>query len=60
MSAGESRWKGGVLVGLLRDRVRVAFVAGVALFLWAVAQFYHRDTGFSSLISIGIGVRSRY
>jgi hypothetical protein len=33
--------------------VRVAYVGAIALFLWCVAQFYHRDTGFSSLISIG-------
>lgn len=45
--------KGGRLLGFLRDRVRVAFVAGIVLFLWCVAQFHHRDTGFSSLISIG-------
>ena len=45
--------KGGVLLRFLGSRVRVAFVAGIALFLWCVAQFYHRDTGFSSLISIG-------
>src|SRR5690606_36730547 len=45
--------KGGVLLRFLSARVRVAFIAGIALFLWAVGQFYHRDTGFSSLVSIG-------
>src|SRR3954469_6429028 len=33
--------------------VRAAYVLGVAIFVWCVAQFFHRDTGFSSLISIG-------
>ena len=45
--------KGGVLLRFLADRVRVAFVASVLVFLWGVTQFYERDTGFSSLISIG-------
>lgn len=45
--------KGGRLLGFLQDRVRVAFVAAIVLFLWCVGQFYHRDTGFTSLISIG-------
>ncbi|MGH7957089.1 MAG: hypothetical protein ACREH8_08760, partial [Opitutaceae bacterium] len=44
---------GGLLLRFAGPGVRVAFVAAVALFLWCVAQFYHRDTGFSSLISIG-------
>ncbi len=45
--------KGGVLLRFLGARVRVAFLAGGFLFLWAVAQFHHRETGFSSLLSIG-------
>jgi hypothetical protein len=45
--------KGGGLLRFLGARVRVAFLAGGFLFLWAVAQFFHRDTGFSSLLSIG-------
>ncbi len=45
--------KGGVLLGFLRDRVRVAFAVSVALFLWGVGQFYQPETGFSSLVSIG-------
>ena len=44
---------GGRLPRLNRSSVRVAFVGAIALFLWCVAQFYHRDTGFTSLISIG-------
>lgn len=56
MSAPEPLLRGGALLGLLRSRVRIAGVAVVVLFLWAVAQFYHRDTGFSSLISIGDGL----
>lgn len=42
-----------MLLRFAGSRVRVAFVAAIALFLWCVAQFYHPDTGFSSLISIG-------
>ena len=45
--------KGGVLLRLTRSPVRVAYLASVGLFLWCVAQFFHHDTGFSSLISIG-------
>src|SRR5262245_17399481 len=52
MSAPERKPGGGRLVGF-QSRMRVAYLAGVAVFLWSVAQFYHRDTGFSSLISIG-------
>jgi hypothetical protein len=53
MSAAERRARGGFLVNFFRSRVRVAYVACVVLFLWCVAQFYERSTGFSSLISIG-------
>jgi hypothetical protein len=42
-----------LLLRLLSSPVRAACVFSVALFLWCVAQFYHPDTGFTSLISIG-------
>jgi hypothetical protein len=45
--------KGGLLLGFLADRRRVAFAALIGLFLWCVGQFHHRETGFSSMISIG-------
>ncbi|MES2697086.1 MAG: hypothetical protein V4773_26715 [Verrucomicrobiota bacterium] len=45
--------KGGHLLKFLSGRARVVFIAGILLFLWCVSQFYQRDTGFSSLISIG-------
>lgn len=41
------------MLGLLRSPLRVAYVGSVGLFLWCVAQFYTRETGFTSLISIG-------
>jgi hypothetical protein len=47
------RMRGGALLRFTGSGVRVAFVVGIALFLWCVGQFYHRDSGFSSLISIG-------
>lgn len=53
MSAPLRRLRGGLLVGFLRSPLRVGYLAGVAIFLWCVAQFHQRDTGFSSLISIG-------
>ncbi|MBL9189235.1 MAG: hypothetical protein JNK23_17265 [Opitutaceae bacterium] len=53
MSAPEPQPRGGVLLRLLTARVRVAYLAAVALFIGCVAQFHHPDTGFSSLISIG-------
>ncbi len=53
MSAPEPQPRGGVLHRLLTSRVRVAYVGSVVIFLWCVAQFFHPDTGFSSLISIG-------
>ena len=53
MSEAGRRPRGGRLLALLGNRVRVAFVASIALFLWGVGQFHHRDHGFSSLISIG-------
>src|SRR6185436_2924525 len=49
MSAPHPTPRGGRLLPLLRSPVRVAYIACVALFLWCVAQFYHGDTGFSSL-----------
>jgi hypothetical protein len=53
MSAPARRYQGGLLLRFLGSRVRVAALAVVLLFAWCVAQFYHRETGFSSLISIG-------
>jgi hypothetical protein len=53
MRAGARRFRGGLLLGLLGSPVRLGYVAGVVVFLWCVAQFHQRDTGFSSLISIG-------
>ncbi len=50
MSAAPS---GGFLLRFLPARVRLAYLAAVALFVGCVAQFFHRDTGFTSLISIG-------
>jgi hypothetical protein len=41
------------LLGLLRSPLRVAYVGCVVLFLSCIAHFHDRDTGFSSLISIG-------
>ncbi len=48
-----TRPRGGRLLGFLRQRVKVAALACVVLFVWAVAQFFRPDTGFTSLISIG-------
>ena len=45
--------KGGALLRFLGERVRVAYLASVALFAVALGEFYHRETGFSSLLSIG-------
>ena len=59
MSAPGRTLHGGVLLRLLASRVRVAYVGGVVFFLYCVGQFYHRDTGFSSLISIGDIVKWR-
>ncbi len=42
-----------VLGRLLASPVRTACALAVVAFLWAVAQFYRPDTGFTSLISIG-------
>jgi hypothetical protein len=53
MSGEVRRFRGGLLLGFLRSPIRVAYVAAVALFLWAIGQFHHPETGFSSLISIG-------
>jgi hypothetical protein len=47
------RFRGGRLLGFVRSPVRVSYVAAIALFLWCVAQFHQRETGFTSLISIG-------
>lgn len=44
-AGGQRRWPGW--------GVRAAYAGGVAVFLWAVAQFYQPATGFTSLISIG-------
>lgn len=53
MSAGESMTGRSVLQRWRDARIRVAYAAGVALFLAAVAQFHRPDTGFTSLLSIG-------
>jgi hypothetical protein len=45
--------KGGFLLRFLPPPVRLAYLAAVVLFLGSVAQFFQRETGFSSLISIG-------
>lgn len=41
------------MLGLLRSPLRLAYVGCVGLFLWCVGQFHTRETGFTSLISIG-------
>jgi hypothetical protein len=53
MSAEERRVRGGVLLRLMGSPLRVAYLAAVVVFLGCIAHFYHRHTGFSSLISIG-------
>jgi hypothetical protein len=53
MSAPGTRLRGGALLRLLGSPVRLAYVIGVVIFLLCVGEFYHRNTGFSSLISIG-------
>jgi hypothetical protein len=53
MSAPERSLRGGMLLRLLRFRPRLVVIAAVFGFLAGVAQFYQRDTGFSSLLSIG-------
>ena len=53
MISPERTPRGGLLLGLLSSPIRVAYIAGVAIFIWCVGQFYHPETGFSSLISIG-------
>ena len=53
MNAPARRFRGGLLLGLLGSPIRLGYIAGIVLFLWCVAQFHQRDTGFSSLISIG-------
>ncbi len=53
MSAPRPTPRGGHLLRLLGSPRRVAYLGSVAFFLWCVAQFFHADTGFSSLISIG-------
>lgn len=42
-----------MLLRLLGKPLRAAYLASVFVFLWCVAQFFHADSGFSSLISIG-------
>ena len=41
------------MLRLLGSPLRAAYLASVFVFLWCVAQFFHAETGFSSLISIG-------
>lgn len=53
MSARIPAPKGGALLRFLGSPLRVAYFAGVAVFLSCIAQFFHGNTGFSSLISIG-------
>jgi hypothetical protein len=53
MNEPEFTPRGGRLLRLLRFRPRLAAWAAVGLFLYGVAQFHDRDTGFSSLLSIG-------
>ncbi|MSU50730.1 MAG: hypothetical protein EXS37_16855 [Opitutus sp.] len=53
MSAPPIKFHGGFLLRRLGNPVRTAYLGSVALFLGCVAQFFHDDTGFSSLISIG-------
>lgn len=53
MTGPRFTYQGGLLLRLLRSPVRTACVACVGFFLWCVAQFYHGDTGLTSLISIG-------
>jgi hypothetical protein len=53
MSAAGRRVRGGLLLGFLSSPVRISYLVAVGMFLWCVAQFHHRETGFSSLISIG-------
>lgn len=45
--------RGGRLLAALRFRPRVFVIAGILLFLGAVARFHQPGTGFSSLLSIG-------
>src|SRR3954465_3238964 len=53
MSARPLTPKGRGLLGVLSSPLRAAYLVCVAFFLWCVAQFFHPDTGFPSLISIG-------
>ena len=59
MSAPGAGGRGGVLHRWLTQRVRVACVVSVVIFLWAVGEFYSPVTGFTSLISIGDVLRDR-
>ncbi len=53
MSPDDRRARGGRLLRFLGRPIRVAYLAGVVVFLLCVAEFYHRHTGVTSLISIG-------
>lgn len=53
MMRPKSRQGGSLAKGLFTSRVRLAFVACVLLFGWAVSRFYQPGLGFSSLILIG-------
>lgn len=53
MSADDGKVRGLGLLRILGQRRRLAFFAAIVVFLSCVAEFYQRDTGFSSLISIG-------
>jgi hypothetical protein len=53
MSASKAGGYKSVVGRFVKSPVRAAFFGCVALFLWAVAQFYQPGTGFTSLISIG-------
>lgn len=53
MTDAHQTMRGGRLLRLLRFRPRLVALAAVLLFLAGVAQFYQRDTGFTSLLSIG-------
>lgn len=53
MSADGGNVRGLGLLRFIGQRRRLAFLAAIVIFLSSVAEFYRRDTGFSSLISIG-------
>lgn len=53
MSGARSTHRGSFFLRLLGSPVRAACLGAIAVFLWAVAQFYRADTGFTGLVSIG-------